>query len=36
VVLDQNPLDIAPKKVAEIKVLQVYLRGVLASSTGIA
>ena len=36
VVLDQKPLDIAPKKVSEIKVLQVYLRGVLASSTGIA
>jgi len=27
-VLDQNPLKVAPVKVSEIKVLQVYLAGV--------
>jgi hypothetical protein len=30
VVLDQNPLKVAPEKVSEIKVLQVYVAGVKA------
>ena len=30
VVLDQNPLSVAPMKVNEIKVLQVYVAGVKA------
>ncbi|MFM1797099.1 MAG: Amidohydrolase family, partial [Actinomycetota bacterium] len=30
VVLDKNPLKVAPEKVNEIQVLQVYLAGVKA------
>ena len=30
VVLDQNPLKVAPEKVSEIKILQVYVAGVKA------
>lgn len=36
VLLDQNPLRTAPEKVVDINVLQVYVRGELAKSTGIA